>query len=106
MMDKEKVTEQIAKVIVEASENGNGCGWIYEPGNSLDKLSGSLEINKEEIYEAIIRMKEKGEELERHSSVYEDMDSIARLSIGTVLVCGIFLLAFVKYILSWFFSMN
>ncbi|OTW47666.1 hypothetical protein BK703_30780 [Bacillus thuringiensis serovar silo] len=105
-MDKEKVTKQIAKVIVEASENGNGCGWIHEPGNSLDKLSGSLEINKEEIYDAIIRMKEENEELERHSSVYDDMESIARLSIGTVLVCGILLVACVKYILSWFFSMN
>lgn len=100
MMDKEKVTEQIAKVIVEASENGNGCGWIHEPGNSLDKLSGSLEINKEEIYETIIRMKEEDEELERHSSVFEDINSITPLYVGTAVVCGILLLACVKYILS------
>ncbi|PFV09980.1 hypothetical protein COL10_16500 [Bacillus cereus] len=99
-MDKEKVTEQIAKVIVEASENGNGCGWIHEPGNSLDKLSGSLEINKEEIYETIIRMKEEDVELERNSSVFEDINSVTPFFVGTAVVCGILLLDCIRYILS------
>ncbi|KWU69131.1 hypothetical protein AWW71_27290 [Bacillus cereus] len=55
-MNRAKVIKLIAKVIFDASEQRNDNSWMYEPGNSLDKLCEELNVSEEEIRDKILIM--------------------------------------------------
>ncbi|WP_215588100.1 hypothetical protein [Bacillus mycoides] len=43
-------------MIFDASKQRNDNSWMYEPGNSLDKLCEELNVSEEEIRDTILIM--------------------------------------------------